>query len=232
MSHVPVINRVLLRLPAEDLAQIMPMLEEVHVNLKQVVVEAGSVIEYVYFPVSCVCSILARTDHVNPIEVGMIGFEGMTDMVLKEGDRTPLRAIIQLPGTAWRMSAADFARCVEAYHSLNHLVLRFKETLAIQFAYTALAHGSFTIEERLARWLLMSHDRARKDTMPLVHEFMAAMLAVRRSGVTTAIHILEGAGAIRASRGIITIRDREKLEEIASGSYGVPEAEYERLMLA
>ena len=68
--------------------------------------------------------------------------------------------------------------------------------------------------------------------MPLVHEFMAAMLAVRRSGVTTAIHILEGAGAIRASRGIILIRDREKLEEIASGSYGVPEAEYERLMLA
>ncbi|MDB5651730.1 MAG: cyclic nucleotide-binding protein [Hyphomicrobiales bacterium] len=230
MSHVPMNNRLLLRLPPEDLAALMPLLEEVSLNLKQVVIEPAVVIQYVYFPESCVCSILARTDHVNPIEVGMVGFEGMTDMVLREGDRTPLRAIIQLPGTAWRMKAVDFAQAIQTYRSLNYTVMRFKEALAIQFAYTALAHGSFTIEERLARWLLMSHDRARKDTMPLVHEFMAAMLAVRRSGVTTAIHILEGSGAIRAARGIITIRDREKLEEFASGSYGVPEAEYERLM--
>jgi hypothetical protein len=113
---------------------------------------------------------------------------------------------------------------------LNEVTLRYKDVTAIQFAYTALAHGSFTIEERLARWLLMSHDRSRRETIPMIHEFLAAMLAVRRSGITTATHLLEGVGAIKAVRGAITIRDRAKLLEIAGESYGTPEAEYDRLM--
>jgi CRP-like cAMP-binding protein len=151
-------------------------------------------------------------------------------MVVRSGDRTSLSAVVQVAGSAWRISANDFSRLLHTLPSLNEMTLRYKEASAIQFAYTALAHGSFTIEERLARWLLMSHDRSKRDTIPMVHEFLAAMLAVRRSGVTTATHVLEGVGAIKAVRGAMTIRSREKLLEFAGESYGEPEAEYERLM--
>jgi CRP-like cAMP-binding protein len=110
------------------------------------------------------------------------------------------------------------------------VVLRYQQTMIVQASYTALSHGSFNIEERLARWLLMCFDRSKGADLPLVHEFIALMLAVRRSGVTTAIHVLEGNHAIKATRGSIQLRDREKLEELASGSYGDPESEYARLM--
>ena len=100
----------------------------------------------------------------------------------------------------------------------------------LALAYTALAHGSFTIEERLARWLLMAFDRVERSDIPLVHDSIADMLSVRRAGVTHAIHALEGHGAIRATRGLIHLRDRETLVTLAAGSYGLPEREYERLM--
>jgi len=108
-------------------------------------------------------------------------------------------------------------------------MLRYQQWMTIQVAHTALSHGSFTIAERLARWLLMSQDRTGS-TLPLVHEFLAMMLAVRRAGVTEALHILEGEGAIRASRGRIEIRNRDLLIELAQGGYGAPEAAYEHLI--
>ncbi len=100
----------------------------------------------------------------------------------------------------------------------------------MQVAHTALSHGSYTLEERLARWLLMCHDRLDGYDLPLVHEFLSMMLGVRRSGVTIAIQTLEGTGAIKGTRGHIVVRDRDKLEETANGSYGVPEAEYEKII--
>ena len=100
----------------------------------------------------------------------------------------------------------------------------------IQTAHTVLAQGRAKLEERLARWLLMSHDRAEGDELPLTHEFLALMLGVRRAGVTMATHLLEGRGVIRATRGQLMVVDRKGLEEIAGGTYGVPEAEYRRLI--
>ena len=223
-------NRLLSRLADEDLARIQPHLEHVSLATKQNLVEPFKIIDYVYFPENCVISLLAQTEQVQAIEVGMIGFEGCSNFVINEDDLTPLRAVVQVPGDAWRIAGRIFATELALGASLNSIVLRFKEALLTQFAYTALSHGSFTIEERLARWLLMSHDRSQRNQMPLVHEFIAAMLAVRRSGVTTALHVLEGVGAIKALRATIIIRDRDKLIEIAGGSYGVPEAEYERLL--
>jgi hypothetical protein len=102
-------------------------------------------------------------------------------------------------------------------------------TFNVQVAYTALSHGSYTIEERLARWLLMCHDRVDGDDLPLVHEFLSMMLGVRRPGVTIAVQTLEATGIIKAKRGHIIVQDRARLEEVAGGSYGVPEAEYRRL---
>lgn len=230
MSRSPVQNKLLQKLTTADFEAVWPRLERVDLELKQQVLTRGEVIAFVYFPETSVCSLLAQTDHVQPIEVGMFGFEGMSNMVVRAGDRTALSSVVQVAGEAWRITAENFSSLLHSQPSLNEMALRYKEASAIQFAYTAFAHGSFTIEERLARWLLMSHDRSRRETIPMIHEFLAAMLAVRRSGVTTAMHVLEGYGAIKAIRGAITIRDRPKLLELAGESYGVPEAEYDRLM--
>jgi CRP-like cAMP-binding protein len=134
-----------------------------------------------------------------------------------------------VPGSALRMDADALRQAIGQSPSLHQHLLRYIETFQVQVAYTALSHGSFTIEERLARWLLMCHDRLDGNDLPLVHEFLSMMLGVRRSGVTIAVQTLEGTGAIKATRGHIIIRDREMLEEAANGSYGVPEAEYRRL---
>jgi CRP-like cAMP-binding protein len=109
------------------------------------------------------------------------------------------------------------------------VLLRYVQFLMTQTAQTAYANASFGVESRLARWILMTHDRLKRDDLPLTHEFMSMMLGTRRSSVTTATHVLEGNGLIRATRGVITVRDREKLEELAGDAYGLAEAEYERL---
>jgi CRP-like cAMP-binding protein len=230
MSQSQIQNKLLQKLTTADFNVVWPNMERVDLTLKQEILTRGEVTSHVYFPEDSVASLLAKTQSVCAIEVGMFGFEGMSDMVVRAGDIAALTSVVQVAGAAWRINAADFARLLHAVPSLNEVTLRFKEVTAIQFAYTALAHGSFTIEERLARWLLMSHDRSRRETIPMIHEFLAAMLAVRRSGITTATHLLEGVGAIKAVRGAITIRDRAKLLEIAGESYGTPEAEYDRLM--
>ncbi len=109
-------------------------------------------------------------------------------------------------------------------------MLRFAQSFLIQATHTAISNGSAKLEERLARWLLMAHDRIDGDELPLIHDFLALMLGVRRPGVTVAIHSLEGQGLIEAARGVIRVIDRKGLEEVANASYGTPEAEYERLM--
>jgi CRP-like cAMP-binding protein len=119
---------------------------------------------------------------------------------------------------------------MQASPRLREVLLRFVQSFLIQATHTAISNGSARLEERLARWLLMAHDRIESDDLPLVHEFLALMLGVRRPGVTIGIHSLEGAGLIEARRGVIKILDRKGLEDAANASYGVPEAEYRRLM--
>jgi hypothetical protein len=111
------------------------------------------------------------------------------------------------------------------------LLLRYVHVFMIQIAATALADGRYNIEQRTARWLLMSHDRLRVDELTLTHDFLSLMLGVRWSSVTNALHTVEGEGAIKASRSLITVRSRQKLERLAGASYGLPEAEYERVLL-
>ena len=125
---------------------------------------------------------------------------------------------------------APFKDAISRSPSLHDLLLRYVQTLQLQASYTALSNAVHPIEERLARWLLMCHDRWDTNAMPLTHEFMSIMLAVRRPSVTTSLHVLEGNGFIRAERGNIIIRDRAGLEEFAGDSYGPPEREYERLI--
>ena len=134
--------------------------------------------------------------------------------------------------TALRIDKAPYLAAIGQSESLRTLLLRYVQTAIIQSAQSTATNATHRVESRLARWLLMCHDRINGDEIALTHQFMGMMISADRSGVTVTLHILEGAGMIRSKRGRVIILDREKLEELAGDSYGVPEAEYRRLIRA
>lgn len=161
----------------------------------------------------------------------MIGREGLVGVAAAFGaTHSPHACLCQAEGQALSMSAGELREAAQSSPSLAGLLGRYLYFLTIQTAQTAYANASLNVEARLARWVLMTHDRADGFELSLTHDFLASMLGVRRPGVTTATHVLEGAGMIRAERGRITVLDRAKLEEMADDAYGVAEAEYERLI--
>jgi len=185
----------------------------------------------VYFPESGVMSVIATTDDGRRIEVGLFGRDGMSNPHLLLGvDRSPHETVAQVSGDAHCISADALLELARDNPAMTAPLLRYVQAFAVQTAHTALSNGSYKIEERLARWLLMCHDRMDGDEISLTHEFLAVMLGVRRSGVTLALHMLEGAHLVRADRGRITILNRPNLEAAAGDSYGVPETEYERII--
>jgi CRP-like cAMP-binding protein len=223
-------NRLLQALAPDDL-NLLAELEPVSLKRGYVMIRPNERIEHVYFPVDCIGSVVATTPEGRRIEVGIFGREGMSGTsVLLGSDRSPHECFVQVPGAALRMEADKFTDATRQSPSLHQLLLRYVEAFQVQVAHTALSHGSYTIEERLARWLLMCHDRLDGDDLPARPRVSRVDAWVRRSGVTLALQILEGAGVIHAKRGLITVRDRAKLQEIAGGSYGVPEVEYRRLI--
>jgi CRP-like cAMP-binding protein len=128
------------------------------------------------------------------------------------------------------MTSHHLEEVISERPSLHRSLLRYAQVMSVQTSGTAFANAEHTIETRLARWLLMCHDRVDGDDIPITHEFMSMMLGVRRAGVTTTTQALEGSGLIRASRGVITVLDRDGLERLADNAYGLPEAEYARQM--
>ena len=231
LTQADVRNRLLTLMPGEDFALLAPHLEHRRPKKGEVLVEADAVIDHLCFPESCVGSVIASSAEGHEVEVGIFGNEGCSPVpVILGSDRSPQRVEIQVPGTAHRIERAALVEAMERSASLRGLLLRFAQVQLLQSGFTALSNAVHPIDERLARWLLMCHDRTAGDEMALTHEFLSLMLAVRRPSVTTALHVLEGNGFIRAERGYITIRDRRGLEEFARDAYGRPEAEYRRLI--
>jgi CRP-like cAMP-binding protein len=224
-------NLLLSGMEPGDYALLQPHLERVPLPRELEVFGAGMPIAFAYFPEGGIASIVADQGEVT-IEVGLVGREGFTGGALLMGcDTTPDRSFIQVDGaTALRIASSALIEAVERSESLRATLLRFVQVLIVQSARTAASNAAHELPQRLARWLLMCHDRLDDDDIPLTHEFMAMMLGVRRSGVTVTLHMLEGLNGIAAKRGLITIRDRARLEEIAGEAYGVPEAEYRRLL--
>jgi len=219
-------NRLLASLSAEDFALVQPHLESVTLELRQHLFWAEKAITHVTFPESGIASIVADTTE-GRFEVGMVGSEGLAGVPIVLGvDRSPHTCLVQGAGEAFRIGAAELQAAMDASRSLRALLLRFAHIFIVQVSQTAYANAGYSIDERLARWLLMTHDRLEQDDMPLTHEFLSIMLGTRRPGVTLAVQVLEGIGAIRATRGRITMRDRGKLEQIAGHSYGFAEKEY------
>jgi CRP-like cAMP-binding protein len=224
-------NRLLAKLSPTDFALLRPHLVPVSLKLAEVVIRPNEPIEHVYFFESGVTSTVVNTAGKRRIEIGLTGWDGMAGIpILLSVDRTPHETFMQVEGSAWRIRSEHLRIAMRQSQSLNELLLRYVQAFYIQTAHTALTNGSHTVAERLARWLLMCHDRRDGDDLPLTHEFIALMLGVRRPGVTEAIHGLEARGCIQAKRGSITVLDRTKLEEAAGDSYGLPEAEYRRLI--
>ncbi|MCU1326786.1 MAG: hypothetical protein JWN34_2156 [Bryobacterales bacterium] len=188
------------------------------------------VIERVFFPESGLASIVALTPDREMIEVGVFGFEGLSDFVLDPGkDQIPLRTFMQIDGAGWQVETIPYANAMQASATLRAAITRYEQYRAMQFAYSCLASGSFSIIERLSRWLLMCQDRVGDD-IRITHDYLATMLAVRRAGVTEAVQFLEGEYLIKASRGAIRVINREGLIVSAAGSFGQPEALYVRLI--
>ena len=225
-------NLLLGAMSESDFALLQPHLGRVELNRNDPLFEANQPIRHLFFLESGVASIVSTESDGDQIEVGITGREGITGIpVLLGSDRTPHRGFMQVgPTTALRLETDKLLEAIKVSEGLRILLLRFVQTFMVQTAQTATANGNYTVPQRLARWLLMCHDRIDGDELELTHEFMAMMLAVRRSGVTVTLHTLEAAGAIRTMRGRIAVLDRAKLLSVAGESYGRPEQEYRRLI--
>jgi CRP-like cAMP-binding protein len=221
-SHSTTPNRLLSRLTRADFGLLAPHLEAVELPLRKSLEPRNRRVERVYFMESGIASVVANG--ARDIEVGVIGREGMTGLsvVMCNDERAPHDTYMQVSGRALRMDSDDLRSAIAASVGLHHVLLRYAFTFLVQATQTAAANGRGKIEERLARWLLMAHDRTDGNEFPLTHEFLATMLGVRRPGVTIALQQLERVGLITHRRGVIAILDRKALEERSNGAYFPP----------
>lgn len=230
-SQEMVRNRLLRAMPDDDYAFIRPYLSRAALEKDKTVIEPDKPIGDIYFVETGLGSVIAKTPGGEAAEVGLFGFDGLIGMPVVLGtDRSPHKLIMQIGGDGWRMDANRLREAIQRSVALHALLLRYIQFFLVQTAQTGVSNALHSVEERLARWILMSHDRMDGDDIPLTHDYLAVMLAVRRPSVTTSLHVLEGGGYIRATRGNIRMRDRAGLEEFAGEAYGTPEAEYARLI--
>ena len=224
-------NRMLSILSADDFALLEPHLESVPLGLRKYLERPNRRITDVYFPEDGFASVVAIQSSGKRVEVGLIGREGMTGLPIVLGNhRSPNATYMQAAGRGKCMPATELRKAFQTSQSLRNSLLKFVQAFGVQTTHTAICNAQSRLDVRLARWLLMAQDRMGDDTLPLTHEFLSLMLGVRRPGVTEALHALRKKGLISYARGRITIKDRKGLERAAGEAYGVPEAEYRRLI--
>ena len=230
-THKTFQNRLLAALPEEDVQRFFSDLHPVSFPLRHVIYEVGAPLEYVYFIEQGLASILMNMSNGSTVEVGMIGTEGMVGMpALLGGVISNRQFIVQSPITALRMNAALCKTAFDQSAAVRRVVLRFTEAILDLAAQTAACNRLHLIEQRCARWLLMSSDRMRSDIIPMTHEFLSSMLGVRRAGVTTTLGELTRSGLIEHGRGHLSISDREGLEATACECYPLDRRRLERLL--
>jgi CRP-like cAMP-binding protein len=231
IDQTTVRNRLLASLTSNDFALLAPYMTRMDLDRDYVLVAPSQPIEHIYFVESGMVSVVAQRADGRSIEVGVYGRDGLGPTnVMLASDRTPHHHYMQIGGDGFRMKTTDFMCAFDTSLSLRSIMLRFVHVFMTQTAQSALVNGSSVIEERLARWVLMCQDRLDSMEFPITHDFLSMMLGVRRSSVTDAIHLLEADNLIKATRGNIKILDRDRLLRAAGASYGVPEAEYVRLI--
>jgi CRP-like cAMP-binding protein len=229
--NAPVRNRLLAALPPEDLARLRPGLRPVELPFDQTLYPADGIVEAVLFPESGMVSLLATLEDGEQVEVGIAGREGLIGLPLVLGDdRSLVEARVQMEGTALRMDAAALRDGMEESAALRLVLMRYTLAFQAQVTMTAACNARHPINERLARWLLIAHDRAGADEFPVTHEFLSMMLGVRRPGVSLAAGVLQKAGLIRYGRGRMEVTDRPGLEASSCECYHVARREFMRLL--
>ena len=231
-GHVPIgTNRLLSTLQKSLYKELAPDLEKVSLTLRQKLYEPDQPIEAVYFPVNGVVSMLAHMDNGELIEVATVGNEGMIGLPLFLGaEATPGVAFSQVPGDALRMSAKQFRKAIANNGPFTKMLHRYTQALMVQISQGNACNRAHSIEERCARWLLLTHDRVGEDEFMLTQEFLSQMLGVRRATVNTVAAAFQKAGLIDYSRGRIRILDRKGLEAASCRCYAVIRDEYDRML--
>jgi CRP-like cAMP-binding protein len=231
LARSPSRNRLLASLSEADFGLLQANLEPVTLELYKALEKPNRRIDHAYFIEAGFASVVGIQAKETKVEVGLIGHEGMTGISIVLGDhRSPDSTYIQVAGHGQRIDASALREAIHDSHSLQLLLLKYARAFMVQTTHTAISNARAKLNERLARWILMADDRVDGNRLPLTHEFLSLMLGVRRAGVTEALHALERQRLIKASRGEITIRDRKGIERRAGQSYGVPEAEFRRLI--
>lgn len=224
-------NRLLKTLGTERLSQLAARMEPVNLPAGHQLVGAGMPISHLCFIETGLASTIVHDEGGKGIETVLVGREGITGWpALLGAETTPDETVMSVTGRGYLIPAAEVMRDMEEDARLRELLLGYVNICMLQVGQLVLANGQYSLRERLARWLLMCHDRLDTDDLPITHEFLSTVLGVRRPGITNELHILEGIHAIRASRGKVRIINRRILESVADATYGVPEKEYERLM--
>lgn len=224
-------NRLLARLDPGDAAVLYPAMQDVKLEYNKILYEASRPIEFVYFPVSGVASMVKNMSDGNSAEVGTVGNEGVVGAPLLFGfDTGPITAHVQIPGEGLRLPARIFRECIARSAALQRLMHTYAFALFNQVAQIAACNQFHDVEQRTARWLLMVQDRMPGDSFMLTHEVLSLMLGVRRSSVTVAAGRLSDAGLIEYRRGHVAILDREGLEKRSCECYRTIRGEYERLL--
>ncbi len=226
--RIPAGNRLLGSLPRRDRERFVAAGELVELSLAAILFEPGTRIRHVHFPVTACVALLTPVEGTTRLEVGLVGDEGMIGTPLVLGVAiSPLQAIVQGAGQSMRMEAAAFRRELSASPALQKVMERYLFVRMTQLAQATACTRFHFVEARLARWFLLTQDRAHSNAFHVTHEFLARMLGVRRSGVTQAATALQARGFIRYSRGDVTVLDRAGLLAAACACYGIDGATYQ-----
>jgi CRP-like cAMP-binding protein len=224
-------NHLIERLPRKDREHLLALCEVIELPFEQVLWQRGKPARHVYFPTTAFISLVASLDDKPVLEVGMAGHEGVLGAQLALGvTNAPLHAVVQGAGTAWRIGAVSFRREVGRSPPLRRSLDGYLSVLMSQLGTSAACVRFHLIGPRLARWLLMTHDRAQSDTFNITHQFLSYMLGVRRVGITAAAGALQDRGLISYRRGILSVLDRRGLEGAACSCYASDRKCYAELL--